>query len=71
MSRFFITCEIGEYELFFRFVNGLASYNCTCPDFTFRQVHKIPVGFCKHIKMMLNLIEEESKNATNKLEEKQ
>ena len=42
--------KVSKYEQFVKVKdNELEFYTCTCPDFTFRQIHLEPIGKCKHL----------------------
>lgn len=51
-----VNFKIGGYEQLLIFNHGL-KFNCTCEDFTFRQVTKKPIGKCKHIKKAISWID--------------
>lgn len=50
MEDLFYSTQINGYDCYIKLEKGKFKVNCLCKDFEFRQVHKDPVGYCKHIK---------------------
>ena len=49
--------KVSDYEQWIDIENRV--WNCTCPDFTFRQIHKEELGRCKHLIKVFGLLDNE------------
>lgn len=49
--------KVFDYDQWIDIENGI--WNCTCADFTFRQIQKEPIGKCKHLIKVFNLLDNE------------
>ena len=55
--------KVNDYDQWLDIYNK--NWSCSCPDFIYRQIHKEPIGLCKHVKTILTLLNDEIKEILN------